>query len=166
MKVDGAAQLDVFRGYLRDHNLPVTQQREAVAAVLFYAVEHLSVDDIERALRDEETHVGKATIYRTLDLMLRSGLIKEHDFGEGFKRYEPITARTQHGHMICLSCGKVEEFLHDRLDRMVALIAEERAFQHQSHRLEIHGYCRDCEARGMATVMTPNLPLREASSRD
>lgn len=161
MKVDGSAQLDVFRRYLRDHNLPVTQQREAVAEVVFFASEHLSVDDIERVLHQRDQHVGKATIYRTLDLMLTCGLIKEHDFGEGFKRYEPITSRTQHGHMICLSCGRVEEFMHDRLDRMVALIAEERFFQNQSHRLEIHGYCRDCQQRGAASMMARHTSERE-----
>lgn len=153
MRVDGAKQLDVFRSYLRDRNLPVTQQREAIAQVLFFAAEHLSVDDIERGLNARGMHVGKATIYRTLDLLTRSGLVKEHDFGEGFKRYEPASGQSHHEHLICLGCGRVVEFVHDRVERMVALIAEEAQFRHQHHRLEIYGYCEECQRRDMAALL-------------
>ena len=62
----------VFSRYLRDRGLPVTHQREAVAEVVFSSEEHLSVDQIERRLRDRGDRIGKATIYRTLDLLVRS----------------------------------------------------------------------------------------------
>ena len=61
-KADAGALLDAFRRHMRDHNLPVTQQREAIAAVVFYADSHLSVDDIDRVLRADRVHVGKATV--------------------------------------------------------------------------------------------------------
>ena len=67
---------------MRDHNLPVTQQREAIAAVVFHAESHLSVDDIEGVLRANRVHVGKATVYRTLDLLLRAGCDPETWFGD------------------------------------------------------------------------------------
>lgn len=145
MKVDGAKQLDAFRRYLGDHNLPLTQQRLAVAEVLFFAAEHLSAEDIAQQLSRRGEAVGTATVYRTLDLLVRSGLVREHDFGEGFKRYEPVAAGQVHEHCICSSCGRVMEFSNDRLERMIALLAEEVEFRPHHHRLEVYGLCRQCQ---------------------
>ena len=151
-KVDGEALLGAFRRWLRDHNLPVTQQRESVAAALFFSQGHLSVGDLERMLTDEGEQVGKATIYRTLELLLKAGLLQEHDFGEGFHRYEPLVAQGHHEHLICSGCGRVVEFSSERLERMNQLIAEEHGFRHHHHRLEIHGLCRECQGRDAATL--------------
>jgi Fur family ferric uptake transcriptional regulator len=145
MKVDGAKLLDSFRRYLTDHNLPVTQQRLAVAQILFFASDHVSAEDVQGRLARTGTAVGTATVYRTLDLLVKSGLAREHDFGEGFKRYEPSAAGQAHEHCICSSCGKVMEFSNDRLERMIALLAEEVAFRPHHHRLEIYGVCRECQ---------------------
>lgn len=151
-KVDGMALLEVFRRYLRDHNLPVTSQREAVAETVFFADSHLSVSDIERGLRVRGVRVGKATVYRTLDLLQEAGLVQEHEFGEGFKRYEPLAAESHHEHLICMSCGRVAEFSSERLERMTALIAEEYGYRPHHHRLEIYGFCRDCRRRDAITL--------------
>lgn len=145
MKVDGAELLQELRRYLADHNLPATQQRLAVAEVVFFAGEHLSAEEVARRVAQQGVTVGTATIYRTLDLLVRSGLAKEHDFGEGFKRYEPLASGQTHEHCICSSCGKVKEFSNDRLERMIALLAEEVEFRPHRHRLEIYGLCRSCQ---------------------
>ena len=145
MKVDGAKLLDGFRRYLSDHNLPLTQQRLAVAEILFFAADHLSAEDVARQLARKGEAVGTATVYRTLDLLVRSGLVREHDFGEGFKRYEPMAAGQVHEHCVCSSCGKVMEFSNDRLERMIALLAEEVEFRPHHHRLEVYGLCRECQ---------------------
>lgn len=147
---DVARALDDFRRFLRERSLPVTTQREQVAEVLFAAAGHLSVDDIERALRERHIHVGKATVYRTLDLLVQSRMIIERDFGEGFRRYERVPGHPHHEHLICLRCGTVLEFANDRLERLKALIADEYGFQHSHHRLEIYGVCRECQLRASA----------------
>ncbi|NIM50034.1 MAG: transcriptional repressor [Gemmatimonadales bacterium] len=151
-KVDGQALFEIFRRYLRDHNLPVTHQRAAIAQALFFADHHVSVGDIERVLRVRGVQVGKATIYRTLDLLREAGLVQEHDFGDGFKRYEPLAAQGHHEHLICTECGRVVEFSSERLERMKSLIAEEYGFRHHHHRLEIYGICRDCQLRDVVTL--------------
>lgn len=153
-RVDGKALQEVLRRYLRDHNLPVTHQREEIAAAIFNSNAHLSVGEIERSLRESGVRAGKATVYRTLDLLVRAGLVQEHDFGEGFKRYEPLVADRHHEHLICLNCGKVVEFSSDRIERMKQLIADEHGFRHHHHRLEIYGICRDCQRRDAATLET------------
>lgn len=124
--------------------MPATQQRLAVAEAVFFAGEHLSAEDVGRRVAKRGA-VGTATIYRTLDLLVRAGLAKEHDFGEGFRRYEPLTAGQAHEHCICSACGRVTEFSNDRLERMIALLAEEVEFRPDHHRLEIYGVCRSCQ---------------------
>jgi Fur family ferric uptake transcriptional regulator len=156
-KVDGKALLEVLRRYLRDHNLPVTHQREAIATAVFFSDAHPSVGDIERLLRQQKIRAGKATVYRTLELLLNAGLVQEHDFGEGFRRYEPLDAQRHHEHLICLHCGKVVEFSSERIERMKSLIADEHGFRHRHHRLEIYGICRECQRRDAITLETSGI---------
>lgn len=139
----------LFGRYLRDQGLPVTQQREAVAEVVFSSDDHLSVEDIERRLRDEGERIGKATIYRTLDLLVRSKLVAEHDFGEGFKRYEHrLSRQPEHEHLICLECGGVTEFKSREVIRIQESVEETHGFRPARHRLEIYGLCRSCQEAG------------------
>jgi Fur family ferric uptake transcriptional regulator len=136
-----------FRGYLREQGLPVTAQREQVAEVVLGSRGHLSVEEIEQRLRDLGLRIGKATVYRTLDILARSGMITERDFGEGFRRYERVPGHPHHEHLICTRCGRVVEFRNDQLERIKARIAEEYGFLHHHHRLEIYGLCRECQQR-------------------
>ncbi|MGN6392387.1 MAG: Fur family transcriptional regulator [Gemmatimonadales bacterium] len=144
---EGAALLERFRRYLRDRHLPVTRQRDLVAQAIFLSDDHPSVDAIRRVLRERGEHVGVATVYRTLDVLVESGLVRAHDFGEGFRRYEPMPSQTHHEHLICERCGRVVEFQHERLERMLPVLADEHGFQHQRHRVEIYGVCRECRQR-------------------
>lgn len=139
----------LFGRYLREQGLPVTHQREAVAQVVFVSQEHLSVDDIERRLREGGERIGKATIYRTLDLLVRSRLVEEHDFGEGFKRYEHRLSRQPvHEHLVCLECGKVIEFQSPEIQAVEGRVQADHGFVPSRHRLEIYGLCRECHAAG------------------
>lgn len=139
----------LFGRYLREQGLPVTHQREAVAEVVFGSEEHLSVDDLERSLRDRGERIGKATIYRTLDLLVRSRLVEEHDFGEGFKRYEHRLSRQPvHEHLVCLQCGKVTEFVSPEIQGVELRVRTEFGFVPARHRLEVYGLCRECHEGG------------------
>ena len=140
----------LFARYLREQGLPITQQREAVAQTVFFSTDHLSVEDIERRLREGEERIGKATIYRTLDLLVKSKLVEEHDFGEGFKRYEHRLSRQPvHEHLICLECSKVTEFRSEEVERVEKHVASEYGFAPARHRLEIYGLCRECRSAGV-----------------
>ena len=146
--MDRGTALDEFRAYLRDHNLPVTPQRLAVAEVVLLRDRHLSAEEIEQELAAKDVSVGTATVYRTLDVLVRSGLVVERDFGEGFKRYESARGIPQHEHLLCTMCGKVTEFRDERLERMTTLLAEAHGFARQRHRLVIYGVCGECQRRG------------------
>lgn len=146
---EGAALVERFRRYLRDHHQPVTQQRDHVAEIVLTSDDHLSVEQIRRRLAERGTRVGLATIYRTVDLLTRSGLVRGHDFGQGFRRFEPVPTQSTHEHLICERCGSVTEFAHERLERMLPIIADEYGFRPERHRIEIYGVCRDCQRRGL-----------------
>jgi Fur family ferric uptake transcriptional regulator len=142
------AVTEAFRAYLREHNLPITAQRLAIADVLTESSRHLSADEIIRELTTRRLRVGTATVYRTLELLVKSGLVVERDFGEGFRRYEPARDAPHHEHLICARCGTVREFRDERLERMTTLLAEAHGYVRLSHRLVIHGTCDDCRQRG------------------
>ena len=150
---EAAALLERFRRHLREHHQPVTRQRDLVAQVVFLSEDHLSVEAIRRELKQQSERVGTATIYRTLDLLVESGLVRAHDFGEGYKRYEPMPApAADHEHLICQRCGRVVEFSNERLERMLPVLADEHGFQHRRHRLEIYGICRECRQRDLGPL--------------
>jgi Fur family ferric uptake transcriptional regulator len=134
-----------FVGYLREHNLPVTAQRLAIADVLLTSDRHLSAEEVATEVSARGRKVGTATVYRTIDTLVESGLLVERDFGEGFRRFEPARDIPHHEHLVCTVCGKVEEFRDERLERMTTLVAESRGFARQRHRLVIHGVCKECQ---------------------
>jgi Fur family ferric uptake transcriptional regulator len=156
-----AQLLEEFRRYLRVHSLPVTTQREQVAEAVLDAGGHLSVEDIEQRLRERGLRIGKATVYRTLDILAKSGMITERDFGEGFRRYERVPGHPHHEHLICTRCGKVIEFTNERLERLKALVAEEYGFQHHHHRLDIYGVCRECQLKEGLVPSSPSSSQSE-----
>jgi Fur family transcriptional regulator, ferric uptake regulator len=140
--------LEQFRTYLRQRNLPVTQQRLAIASVVFASDQHRSAEDVAREVAANGETAGTATIYRTLDLLVESGLVVERDFGEGFRRFEPARGIPHHEHLLCTVCGRVDEFRDERLERMTTLIAEGNGYSRQRHRLVIYGVCSECQRSG------------------
>jgi len=138
--------MDLFRSYLHQQRLPLTRQREVIAMALFESGEQLSVDDLADLLRERGEHVGKATIYRTLSLLVQAELAGELNFGEGFKRYELQAGEARHDHLICTSCGRVTRFVQPAVDELQAQIAAELGYTVQGRRLEIFGLCRECQA--------------------
>ncbi len=152
-----APNVKLFERYLREIGLPVTHQREAVAEVVFASNGHWSVEEIEEAIRARGEKIGKATIYRTLDLLVRSNLVEEHDFGEGFKRYEHrLSPEPIHEHLICLNCSRVTEFECTDIHRIEAMVTKDFGFRPHRHKLAIYGLCRSCHEAG---VTVPNEGL-------
>ncbi len=140
----------LFRRYLKEQGLPVTQQREVIAEVVFGSSGHLSVEEIEKLLRERGERIGKATIYRTLEMLVKSGLVAEHDFGEGFKRYEHLFGQNPvREHLVCTECGKVTEIHSTELVRVQEDEARRHGFQPARYRLQIYGLCAGCQAAGV-----------------
>jgi Fur family ferric uptake transcriptional regulator len=142
--VDHAGVAGAFRAYLRDHNLPVTRQRDIIAEIVLGSDRHHSVEEVALEVRARGGKAGLATVYRTMELLVRSGLVVERDFGEGFRRFEAARDIPHHEHLLCTRCGRVTGFRDERLERMTTVVAETRGYLRESHRLVIYGVCDGC----------------------
>ncbi len=127
---------------------------EIIPLVMGVIHHDLIMKDRRRFLLIIVRRIGKATIYRTLDLLVRSRLVAEHDFGEGFKRYEHrLSSHPIHEHLICLECGKVVEFESNELFRVENRVRQEHGFVPVRRRLEIYGLCKECHEAGVEVPM-------------
>lgn len=151
-QTESAALLEGFTAWLRERRLPLTRQRALIAAALFGAEDHPSAEALQRQLRRQGETVGMATIYRTLEMLVKGGFVAAHDFGDGRRRFEPMPARARHEHLVCRRCGRVVEFINDRIERMMRMIADEHHFLYERHRAEIHGLCADCRGRDLGAL--------------
>jgi Fur family ferric uptake transcriptional regulator len=155
---DAAALLERFRRHLQERRLPITRQRLVIAAVLFRAEDHPSVEELAKRVLDRGEKAGTATLYRTLEMLVKAGMVLEHDFGEGRKRYEPVAVARGHDHLICERCGRVVEFANDRLERMLRMTADEQHFLYRRHRVDVHGVCSACRGRDLEPLVPGKKP--------
>lgn len=131
--------------------LPLTPRRLAIAETLLTSDRHLSAEELAESLATNGQRVGIATIYRTIDMLLESGLIVERNRGEGFRRFEVKRELPHHEQLLCTACGRVEEFRDAALERTTHRVAESHGFVRERHRLVIYGVCADCR-RGAGTA--------------
>lgn len=130
---------------LKKAGLKVTLPRLKILEILEASEQrHHSAEDIYRALLDGGEDIGMATVYRVLTQFEQAGLVTRHNFEEGRSVFE-LDDGGHHDHMVCVSCGKVEEFLDETIERRQHEIAKERGFELQDHSLNLFGRCKDCQ---------------------
>ncbi|MBE8955348.1 MAG: transcriptional repressor [Quinella sp. 2Q5] len=138
-----------LRAKLYERGYKMTPQRKEILKIFVEHSDrhHMSAEDVYNILRDKDSEIGLATVYRALDLLSKLGILVQVDFGDGCARYELNTADPKihhHHHLICLKCRKVIEFEEDLLDELEGLIDEEFGFQTINHEVKFFGYCQDC----------------------
>ena len=139
--------------FLREKNLNTTQQREAIVDVFLKLHDHVSIDELLARVRKKNPKVGYATVYRTLRLLLDSGIANSRQFDDGQTRYE--VAGEHHDHLICLKCSLILEFEDDEIERLQERIAARLGgFTVLRHRHELYGLC--AKAAGDAGGQCPN----------
>jgi Fur family ferric uptake transcriptional regulator len=136
-------QQDRFRNVLEGKKLRKTSQRAQVWAVLLEATDHPTVDEIRERLLERGHRIGLSTIYRTLKILLDSGMIRQSRM-DGLTRYEPIVSQPNHIHFVCNQCGRTEEFSSSRIERLIREETGKRDFEQRYSRYAIFGSCRDC----------------------
>lgn len=132
---------------LRAKKIKVTPQRMAVYAVLQQTKEHPNVEMIHKKLKPSFPAISLATVYKTVDILKRVGLIQELSFGEGGLRYDSVT--TPHAHLYCKKCGKVvdvECISPEQLQDLLPMenVAEETGFHVSAMQLYFYGLCLYC----------------------
>lgn len=139
-------ELRALAEYLEQHNLKHTKQREVVLATFLEAKRHVSSEDLYQVVREKHPNVGYTTVYRTMKLLVEAGLATERHFDDGITRYE--IEQEHHDHLVCIKCGKIQEFECDMIERTQREIAARYDFRVLRHRHELYGHCAECAARG------------------
>ncbi len=135
----------VLEEYISQNNLKITRQRRSVLNAFLDCENHVSAEELYNTVTETESKIGLATVYRTLALLIRSGLASEMDFGDGQKRYEHRYKHKHHDHMICTECGKIIEFTNPIIEKLQDEIAAQNGFTITSHKLDLFGNCSDCK---------------------
>ena len=138
-------EIEVFRGFIRNKGLRNTPEREQVVKLVFSIHDHFDVDELYLQLRRQNDKISKATVYRTIPLLLESGLIQEAYFEDGHVHYEHIYGHEHHCHLRCLDCGKVVEFTEKAVTGVEEKVGNRFDFLVTGHRLEVQGYCVKCK---------------------
>lgn len=137
--------IQVFAEYLNSKDLKLTKERRAVLQEIFLHPGHLEAEELAHKLRKKRKRASRATIYRTLDLLVESGIVRKVDLGHGHSHYELELDHPHHEHMICLNCGKVIEFSDKRMEKLYKKLCEQNRFKPTSHYFQIFGYCNNCK---------------------
>ena len=134
---------------LKGAGLKATQPRLKILAVLEQnRDQHMSAEDVYRALMVAGDDLGLATIYRVLTQFESAGLVIRHHFAEGHAVFE-LDSGEHHDHIVCIDCGRVTEFVDSTIERRQITIAKKHGFRLADHSLVMHGHCerKDCEHR-------------------
>ena len=118
---------------LKQENLKFTSQRFAIFEDVLYGKKHRECEEILQSLTKKDINVSRATVYRTLDILVKYELIRKMDIGDGRIRYEGKIDDPHHDHMICVETGKIIEFVSDEIEMIQDKIAEEHGYEIIKH---------------------------------
>ena len=109
---------------------------------------HMTAEDVFRVLLDERSDIGLATVYRVLTQFEQAGILSRSHFESGKAVYE-LNEGTHHDHLVCLDCGRVEEFYDAEIEARQRTVAASRGFELREHSLSLYAHCirEDCEHR-------------------
>jgi Fur family ferric uptake transcriptional regulator len=135
---------------LKSSGLKATLPRLKILEIFQRAkVRHMTAEDVYKALLAEGSDIGLATVYRVLMQFEQAGLLTRSNFESGKSVFE-LNEGQHHDHLVCLDCGRVEEFFDAAIEQRQRAVAEARGFALQEHSLALYARCakKDCEFRG------------------
>ena len=132
------------RKELRKVGLKVTAPRLKILQILESSdARHLSAEDIYRELLNAGEDIGLATVYRVLTQFEASDLVIRHNFESGHSVFE-LSSDKHHDHIVCVKCGRVEEFADDEIEQLQKKVADKLGFELTDHNLNMYGLCPEC----------------------
>ncbi len=132
--------------YLTENNLRQTPERYIVLKYIYKISSHFDIDYLYEYINKKEK-ISRATIYNNLEIFTKAKLIKQLQFNNNKILYEKSLQKTQHDHLICNNCGKINEFCDPRIQNILDGIEKTTNFHVKSHSLNIYGDCcnENCE---------------------
>lgn len=149
-------ELKRFNTFLQTQSQRLTREREALVREIFATHYHFEADELLFKMKEKSLKISRATIYRTLELLVKSGQVRRVHLGEDHYHYERITKDSHHDHLVCTTCGNVIEFHDPVLEERQMQICERHKFVQTFHNLQILGVCRQCQRKGQL----PDVPDR------
>jgi len=136
--------IESFAQYLNTRKLKLTPERKIILQEMLNSRGHVEAEDLLFNLKRKAKRTSRATVYRTLDLLVDSGLVRKVDLGHGHSHFEHVLGHAHHEHMVCLKCGKVIEFSDKGIERSMKKLCERSGFEHTSHHFQVFGLCKGC----------------------
>lgn len=128
---------------LQDKGLRITSQRE----VILKSIQHKpkTADEIYSVVRKKNASIDLASVYRNVQVFAENNLVHEIDFGDGVKRYEKVTEKNHHHHVVCNNCGKVKDITLKHENKLIKEASMYSLFNITRHSLEFFGICKKCQ---------------------
>jgi len=134
-----------FETFLRSKKLKLTSERLAILAAIFQRDTHFDAEKLHAELRQEGGDISRATVYRSLDLLVQAGLVRKNSLGASHANYEAARGDEHHDHLICLGCNTVLEFFKPNLEELQERICADFGYKLVHHSLQIFGLCPACK---------------------
>ena len=137
--------LNRFKEALKKEGLKYTPQRTAVLEEIIKDKGHRESEEIYLALKKGGQHVSRATVYRTMDILVNNGFARKMNLGDGRARYESKVNSPHHDHLVCMDCGLIVEFMDQKIEDLQDEIAIQYEFQLKRHIHQLFGLCKKCQ---------------------
>lgn len=143
MKLKHPQATEIFREFLKSEKNRITPERfEVMDAALDYEG-HFGADDLYILMKNQSSRVSRATVYKTLELLVQCDLISKRNFGDNLTRYESNLKKQSHDHLICMDCGRIVEFTDPSLKDLPEKISNELGFDVESYSFNIFARCKN-----------------------
>ena len=136
--------IEIFKRHVTDRGLNQSAKRDLIVEMFLQTRSHVSAQELYEKVRAKDPAIGFTTVYRTLKLIVESGLSDMVDFNDGVRRFEHSLGRDFHAHCICTRCGRDFELFDEQIRGLSEGLARQKAFEVQKLRYEIFGLCRSC----------------------
>lgn len=148
--------------FIRRMGMRRTGQREIILKSAFSREEHFTAEELFERVRQTSPHISRATLYRTLGLMVEAGLLREIDLGDNQTTYDPnFLEKPSHNHLVCIDCGRVVEFEDHHIDLLTDCVTRRLGFKPVRQTLKIEATCEQLRLNGRC----PNLIATRLSGK-
>ena len=137
----------IFRNFLETHGLRAGKKVRAILGAVREMTTHFRAEDILDSLDGHPARIGIATVWRTLRLMQKAGLVEEHYFGKAGLHYEKKRAPASHGHIVCENCGRTAEFDLAKFLPLLNETVKSQGFSFDGYELSLFGSCHKCSQK-------------------
>lgn len=155
---------EVFRNHLRNHGIKYTSARRKILDAVLALEDHFGAEQVLYLLKERGWKVGKATVYRTLPILVECDILKQVRFDVKQAHYEHAFGEGPHDHMVCRRCGRIVEFGAEEVIALRQRIAQQYHFHVISHRFQLSGLCWECST-ACPVVAVPPADLSDAPGR-